>query len=103
MVKYLVDSNLHKHDKMYGTTTMGARGQVVIPAQARKDLNLKPGDQLMVMGKFGKVLGLMKAEQLTEVIDTIMESVDNKHWKKEIKRHMEKVIGSKAIQSKPLN
>ena len=103
MVKYLVDSNLHKHDKMYGTTTMGARGQVVIPAQARKDLNLKPGDQLMVMGKLGKVLGLMKAEQLTEVIDTIMESVDNKHWKEEIKRHMEKVIGSKAVQSKLLN
>ncbi len=102
MVKYLVDSNMHKHDKMYGTTTMGARGQVVIPAQARKDLNLKPGDQLMVMGKFGKVLGLMKAEQLTEVIDTIMESVDSKEWKKEIKKHMEKVIGSNIIKSKSL-
>lgn len=93
MVKYLVNSNIHKRDKMYGTTTMGARGQVVIPAQARKDLNLKPGDQLLVMGKFGKVLGLMKAEQLTEVIDTIMESVDSKQWKMEIRKHMEKVIG----------
>ncbi|MEK7161488.1 MAG: AbrB/MazE/SpoVT family DNA-binding domain-containing protein, partial [Patescibacteria group bacterium] len=80
--------------KMYGTTTMGARGQVVIPAQARKDLKLNPGDQLMVMGKFGKVLGLMKADQLTEVIDKIMESVDSKEWKKEIKKHMEKVIGA---------
>lgn len=94
MTKYLVNSDMHKHDKMYGTTTMGARGQVVIPAQARKDLNIKPGDQLMVMGKFGKVLGLMKADQLSEVIDTIMESVDSKQWKKEIKKHMEKVIGS---------
>jgi AbrB family looped-hinge helix DNA binding protein len=99
MVKYLVNSDMHKHDKMYGTTTMGARGQVVIPAQARKDLGLKPGDQLMVMGKFGKVLGLMKAEQLSEVIDTIMESVDSKEWKKEIKKHMEKVIGSKVINN----
>jgi len=96
MVKYLVNSNIHEHDKMYGTTTMGARGQVVIPAQARKDLKLKPGDQLMVMGKFGKVLGLMKAEQLTEVIDKIMESVDSKEWKKEIKKQMEKVIGSNS-------
>lgn len=102
MVKYLVDSDIHKRDKMYGITTMGARGQVVIPAQARKDLKLKPGDQLMVMGKFGKVLGLMKAEQLTEVIDTIMESVDSKEWKKEIKKHMEKVIGSNTINSKLL-
>ncbi len=94
MTKYLVNSDIHKHDKMYGTTTMGARGQVVIPAQARKDLKLNPGDQLMVMGKFGKVLGLMKADQLTEVIDKIMESVDSKEWKKEIKKHMEKVIGA---------
>lgn len=99
MPKYLVNSDMHKHDKMYGTTTMGARGQVVIPAQARKDLKLKPGDQLMVMGKFGKVLGLIKADQLSEVIDKIMESVDNKEWKKEIKKHMEKVIGSSSINN----
>lgn len=93
MVKYLVNSDIHKHDKMYGTAIMGARGQVVIPVQARKDLKIKPGDQLLVMGKFGKVLGLMKADQLTEVIDKIMESVDSKQWKNEIKKHMEKVMG----------
>ena len=49
-----------RHDKFYGTTTMGARGQVVVPAEARKDLNLQPGDQLLVMGKFGKALGLIR-------------------------------------------
>ncbi len=98
MVKCLMDSNIHKHDKMYGTTTLGARGQVVIPAQARKDLKLKPGDRLMVMGKFGKVLGLMKAEQFTEIIDMIMENVDNKQWKKEIKKHMEEVVGKHLIK-----
>ncbi len=94
MVKYLVDSNIHKHDKMYGTTTLGARGQVVIPAQARKDLGLKPGDQLVVMGKFGKVLGLMKADQLSQIVDRIMDSVDSPQWKQEMKKHMEQVIGS---------
>lgn len=97
MVKYLVNSNIHEHDKMYGTTTLGARGQVVIPAQARKDLGLKPGDQLVVMGKFGKLLGLMKADQLTQIIDILMGSIDNPQWKKEVKKHMEQVIGREFI------
>lgn len=32
-----------------GTASMGERGQVVIPVEARKKLHLKTGDQLMVM------------------------------------------------------
>jgi AbrB family looped-hinge helix DNA binding protein len=63
------------HDKLYGTTTMGTRGQVVIPADARKDLNLKPGDHLLVMGKFGKVLGFVKADQMESFIKTIMDNL----------------------------
>lgn len=94
MSKYLVDLNLHKHDKMYGTTTIGARGQIVIPAQARKDLGLKSGDQLLVMGKYGKVLGFMKADQFSEVIDVIMSNIGSVKWKKELKKRMEKLINS---------
>ena len=33
-----------KEPHIYGTVKVGDRGQVVIPADARKDLNLKPGD-----------------------------------------------------------
>ena len=35
--------------QVYGTVTMGQRGQVVIPMKARKTLKIKPGDQLIVM------------------------------------------------------
>ncbi len=77
---------------MYGTATIGARGQVVIPAQARKDLKLKPGDQLVVMGKFGKVLGLVKAEQLAEIINMLMEHIGSKGIKEEVQRHLKKVF-----------
>ena len=31
----------------FGTVTVGTRGQVSIPAQARKSLGLEPGDQLV--------------------------------------------------------
>ena len=35
--------------EVYGTVTMGARGQVVIPVKARKALNIESGDKLIVM------------------------------------------------------
>lgn len=33
----------------FGTSTMGERGQVVIPAEARAELGFSPGDKLMIM------------------------------------------------------
>lgn len=34
--------------KLAGTVTVGDRGQVVIPAEARETLEVKPGDKLLV-------------------------------------------------------
>lgn len=36
-------------DIFFGTATVGERGQIVIPAEARKRLNINPGDKLLVM------------------------------------------------------
>jgi AbrB family looped-hinge helix DNA binding protein len=33
----------------FGTSTVGERGQVVIPAEAREEVNIQPGDKLMVL------------------------------------------------------
>lgn len=33
----------------YGMVTVGERGQIVIPAEARRDLGIEPGDKLIVM------------------------------------------------------
>ena len=35
---------------MFGTVTVGEMGQIVIPVKARKIFNIKPGDDLMVLG-----------------------------------------------------
>ena len=40
---------MSSHPEVYGTVTIGQRGQVVIPMKARKALNIQPGDQLIVM------------------------------------------------------
>jgi AbrB family looped-hinge helix DNA binding protein len=86
---------MHAQDKFYGTTTLGARGQVVIPVQARKDLKLKPGNQLMVMGKFGKLLGLIKSEQLSELVETIMQHLSGSGMESDFIRYFEKTFGSR--------
>ena len=85
---------LMEQDKLYGTTTMGAKGQVVIPAEARKELNLKPGDQLLVMGRFGKALGLMKTDELSGIINMIMKHAAGTSMEGDIKQYVEKMFGN---------
>lgn len=89
-----IQKRMQAKDKLYGTTTMGARGQLVIPAAARKDMNLKPGDQIVVMGKFGKVLGLMKTDSMRSFVQTIMKNLEGTGMEGEVKSHFEKTFGS---------
>jgi len=56
-----------KHAKgkfFFGSVKVGERGQIVIPAKARKVFNINPGDQLLVFGHAKKGLGIMKATML---------------------------------------
>ena len=43
--------------QFYGAVTVSDRGQVVIPAQARRDLDIKVGEKMLVVG--GPKGGLM--------------------------------------------
>ena len=36
--------------KLYGTATVGTKGQVVIPADARLQMGIEAGDRLSVIG-----------------------------------------------------
>jgi AbrB family looped-hinge helix DNA binding protein len=36
--------------KFYGSVTVSERGQIVIPADARKDFNINTGNKLLVFG-----------------------------------------------------
>ena len=40
----------NKHEHFYGAVTVSERGQIVIPAQARRDLGISVGDKLLVVG-----------------------------------------------------
>jgi len=57
--------------KFYGATTVGERGQVVIPAEARRDFEMTPATKLLVFGSRGHGgLMLTKAEAVSEFITT---------------------------------
>ena len=50
----------------FGTVTVGQRGQVALPAQARKQLGLEPGDQLVVLTDPAQGLALIALRLLLE-------------------------------------
>lgn len=60
--------------EVVGTTTLGERGQVVIPADIRKELNLIAGDKLIVMVKAG-ALHMMKADILKRMISKMSKQL----------------------------
>ncbi|WP_123610265.1 helix-turn-helix domain-containing protein [Mobilisporobacter senegalensis] len=39
-----------KNKHIFGTVTIGERGQIVLPKKARDTLNMQPGDTLVVLG-----------------------------------------------------
>ncbi len=64
--------------KCYGSMTVGGHGQVVIPAEARKELGLNVGDKLLVFAAIrGEGLLLIKAEQLGQLVNTMTEQLRN--------------------------
>jgi AbrB family looped-hinge helix DNA binding protein len=66
------------HDKkLYGTATVGTKGQVVIPSEAREILGIEPGDRLYVVGsKQGKWVGLIQEEQLRTIIEQLSDNIE---------------------------
>lgn len=64
--------------KLYGTATVGTKGQIVIPADAREALGIQTGDRLYVIGSpEKKVIGLLKEEQLEHFIEAHSLDIEN--------------------------
>ena len=57
--------------KIYGSVTVNAKWQIVIPVEAREKLGIKTWDQLIVTSKWPFVVGLIKADNMQEFITAI--------------------------------
>ena len=51
---------------MFGMVTVGDKGQIVIPAKARKIFDIKTGDKLIVLGDIEQGLAMVKADFITD-------------------------------------
>lgn len=79
-----------KHFRVYGSTVMGERGQIVIPAEAREKLNIKKGDQFLVLSHSPKkeALVLMPMSMISEFIDGFRQVAEQ--VEKELKKNTKK-------------
>ena len=56
---------------LFGVVTVGDKGQIVIPAKARKIFDISAGDQLVVLGQEGEGLAIIKPEGFLAIADLI--------------------------------
>ena len=71
-------SGPHASKKLYGTATVGTKGQVVIPANAREEMNVQVGDRLYVVGSPDSgFLGLLKEESLEKVVEHLTAQAES--------------------------
>jgi AbrB family looped-hinge helix DNA binding protein len=60
---------MFKDIKFYGAATVGTKGQIVIPAEAREELEIKEGDKLIILRAHeGSGLAILKGEMLEEMV-----------------------------------
>lgn len=56
---------------LFGVVTVGDKGQIVIPAKARKVFDISSGDRLVVLGDEGTGIAIMKADSFLKIADNI--------------------------------
>ena len=53
---------------IFGLVKVGDKGQIVIPAKARKIFGIEPGDSLIVLGDEGQGIALIKEKGLLDML-----------------------------------
>lgn len=64
-----------KGKHLFGVVTVGDKGQIVIPAKARKIFEISPGDQVVVLGDEMQGLAIIKSEKFLVLADAVRSSM----------------------------
>ena len=59
---------------IFGVVKVGDKGQIVIPRDARKQYDIKPGDSLMLIGDQNG-MALVKTEIFQSIVSRVMEGM----------------------------
>jgi AbrB family looped-hinge helix DNA binding protein len=63
-------------EHFFGAVTVGERGQVVIPAEARRRFRIEPGDKVLILADPAKrALMLCKIDSLREFMNAFQEGL----------------------------
>ena len=65
-------------DKYVGIAKVGEKGQIVIPAEARKMFDINPGDSIIVLCDKTKGIALVKSEVVEDLTDNIFDKGGDK-------------------------
>ena len=60
--------DIHK-DRFIVSVKVGPKGQITIPAEARKMFDIKEGETLMVMGDARRGIALLKADLFYDMVE----------------------------------
>lgn len=82
MISYICGKFLTNHIFMkekdgkyiFGVVKVGDKGQIVIPRDARKQYDIKPGDALLIVGDQNG-MALIKTEIFESFVDQMMEGL----------------------------
>ena len=61
---------------LFGTVTVGERGQIVIPKQARELSGIEAGDALLVLGDEEQGLAILKADEFMDRVSKLRSMID---------------------------
>ena len=64
-----------KSRRVFGTAKVGARGQIVIPKEAREFYQIQPGDTLLLLGDDESGLVITRPEILHDLADKILNHI----------------------------
>lgn len=63
-------------DHFFGSATVGERGQIVIPSEARKRFNISPGDKVLVMGHPHGGLVICKIDAMRDIFSAMLNDLE---------------------------
>ena len=61
--------------RVFGTATVGDRGQIVIPKEARELFNIQPGDTLLILGEEETGLIVSRPEVLSDLATKLFDNM----------------------------
>ena len=70
-------TEIKKGKHMFGTVKVGERGQIVIPKEARELFDIRPGDNLLLLGDEEKGIAIVKEDLMKKFALRILESMDS--------------------------